>query len=79
MTDDFLIPLSKGADVGRVGGKAAQLQTLQAQGARVPLTFVCEWGAYEAAMVDETAVLNQLRREISQKHVSYTHLTLPTI
>lgn len=67
MANNFLIPLRKGVKVDRIGGKATQLQNLQAQGARVPHTFVCEWGAYEVALVDKTAVLQQLRSEISQK------------
>jgi pyruvate,water dikinase len=64
---EFLRLLRNGDHGERIGGKAAQLGVLLAEGAHVPLTFVCEWGAYEQALRDETAVLNQLRAEISQK------------
>ncbi|WP_420645496.1 PEP/pyruvate-binding domain-containing protein [Candidatus Leptofilum sp.] len=64
---DFLLPLTNGAQVANIGGKGAQLRTLLGLEARVPKTFVLPWDAWEKSLVDETAVLTQLRSEFSHK------------
>lgn len=67
MPRPFLHTLSEQSLPPHSGGKAAQIQQLIALQMRVPVTHVCVWDAFEAALRDETAVITALRSEIEQK------------
>lgn len=67
MLRPFLHTLSEQSLPPHSGGKATQIQQLISLKMRVPVTHVCVWDAYEAALRDETAVLTALRAELHQK------------
>ncbi|WP_420629854.1 PEP/pyruvate-binding domain-containing protein [Candidatus Leptofilum sp.] len=64
---EFLVPITQNGQISKIGGKGAQLRALMALEARVPKTFVVPWDVWTRGIVDETAVLTQLRAEFSQK------------
>lgn len=65
MTQPLISPINSEQLPNHSGGKAKQIQQLMKRGANVPNTFVCVWDAYEKQLEEKTAVLSQLRQELS--------------
>ena len=49
-----------------IGNKAINLRRLMKIGARVPVTFVCDWEAYHSYLADEPRLIPGLREELAR-------------
>ena len=65
MPSGYIVSLSKGRRIQRIGSKASSLRFLASRGFATPVTHVCTWDAYERYAEGDARIIDDLRTELA--------------